>query len=103
MMSRTVKLPDVLAIYAQIPALDRADFVKTTAVFLMLFIFISIVCMTAVIVIAYTRCMTIALINRQVYDDLRHLGASRAYLRHSVREQVKRVFFVPIGCRHRYR
>ena len=77
--------------------LDRADFVKTTAVFLMLFIFISIVCMTAVIVIAYTRCMTIALINRQVYDDLRHLGASRAYLRHSVRGQVKRVFFVPIA------
>ncbi len=63
----------------------------------MLFIFISIVCMTAVIVIAYTRCMTIALLNRQVYDDLRHLGASRAYLRHSVRGQVKRVFFVPIA------
>jgi len=62
----------------------------------MLFIFIAIVCLAAVIVIAYTRCMTIALLNRQVYDDLRHLGASRTYLRHAVRGQVSRVFFVPI-------
>lgn len=80
----------------QFRVLDKADFVRTTAVFLMLFIFIAIVCLAAVIVIAYTRCMTIALLNRQVYDDLRHLGASRAYLRHAVRGQVSRVFFVPI-------
>ena len=45
--------------------------------------------------IAYTRCLTIALTNRKVYDDLRHLGASNAYLRRSVRGQVKRVFLTP--------
>lgn len=79
----------------QFRVLDKADFVKTTAVFLMLFIFIAIVCFAAVIVIAFTRCMTIALTNRRVYDDLRHLGAPGAYLRRSVRSQVKRVFLVP--------
>ena len=79
----------------QFRVLDKADFVKTTAVFLTLFIFISIVCFAAVIVIAFTRCMTIALTNRRVYDDLRHLGAPGAYLRRSVRSQVKRVFLVP--------
>jgi len=79
----------------QFRVLDKADFVKTTAVFLMLFIFIAIVCFAAVIVIAFTRCMTIALTNRWVYDDLRHLGAPNAYLYRSVRSQVKRVFLVP--------
>ena len=68
---------------------------KTTAVFLILFIFIAIVCFAAVIVIAYTRCMTIALTHRQVYDDLRRLGAPQRYLYQSVRGQVKRVFLTP--------
>ncbi|MDR3767181.1 MAG: ABC transporter permease [Butyricicoccus sp.] len=75
--------------------LDQMEFIRTMAVFLMLFLFIAIVCFAAVIVIAYTRCMTIALTNRQVYEDLEHLGASRAYLRQSVRGQVNRVFFMP--------
>lgn len=79
----------------QFRVLDKADFVRTTAVFLMLFIFIAIVCFAAVIVIAFTRCMTIALTNRQVYDDLRHLGASNRYLYASVRRQVSRVFLTP--------
>lgn len=79
----------------QFRVLDKTDFVKTTAVFLTLFIFIALICFAAVIVIAFTRCMTIALTNRRVYDDLRHLGAPRAYLYRSVRSQVKRVFLVP--------
>ncbi|HIY37858.1 MAG TPA: ABC transporter permease, partial [Candidatus Agathobaculum merdigallinarum] len=49
----------------------------------------------AVIVIAFTRCMTIALVNARVYDDLRHLGAPSAYLFRSVRGQISRVFLVP--------
>ena len=79
----------------QFRSLDKADFVKTMAVFLMLFIFIAIVCFAAVIVIAFTRCMTIAVVNARVYDDLRHLGASNAYLYQSVRGQINRVFLVP--------
>lgn len=75
--------------------LDKMDFVKTLAVFLILFVFIAVVCFAAVFVIAYTRCMTIALTGAKVYDDLRHLGASNAYLRRSVRGQVMRVFLVP--------
>lgn len=63
--------------------------------FLTLFVFIALICFAAVIVIAFTRCMTIALTSRRVYDDLRHLGAPNAYLCRSVRSQVKRVFFVP--------
>lgn len=75
--------------------LDQNDFVRNLSVFLMLFVFMAIICMAAVIVIAYTRCLTIAITNRQVYDDLRHLGAKRDYLRRSVKEQLSKVFFVP--------
>ena len=79
----------------QFRVLDQNDFVTTMAVFLMLFVFIAVVCFAAVIVIAFTRCMTIALTNARVYDDLRHLGASNAYLFRSVRGQISRVFLVP--------
>lgn len=79
----------------QFRVMDKADFVRTLAVFLILFVFIAVVCFAAVFVIAYTRCMTIALTGAKVYDDLRHLGASNAYLRRSVQGQVKRVFLVP--------
>lgn len=75
--------------------LDKADFVKTMAVYLMVFIFVAIVCFAAVFVIAYTRSMTIAINGQQLYDDLRHLGASNAYLYRTVRSQMKRVFCTP--------
>ena len=79
----------------QFRVLDQNDFVTTMAVFLMLFIFIALICFAAVIVIAFTRCMTIALTNTYVYDDLRHLGAPRSYLFRSVKGQVSKVFLVP--------
>ena len=79
----------------QFRVLDQNDFVTTMAVFLMLFIFIALICFAAVIVIAFTRCMTIALTNARVYDDLRHLGAPNAYLFRSVKGQVSRVFLAP--------
>ncbi len=79
----------------QFRVLDQTEFLRTMAVFILLFVFVSIVCFAAVIIIAYTRCMTIALTNRKVYDDLRHLGAPRKYLYQSVRGQVKRVFLTP--------
>ena len=79
----------------QFRVLDQNDFVTTMAVFLMLFIFIALICFAAVIVISFTRCMTIALTNARVYDDLRHLGAPNSYLFRSVKGQVSRVFLVP--------
>ncbi|BAK97918.1 putative ABC transporter permease protein [Oscillibacter valericigenes Sjm18-20] len=79
----------------QFRVLDRSDFVATYAVFLMLFVFIAIVCFAAVLVIGYTRCLTIAINNRQVYEDLRHLGATPQYLYRSVRGQISKVFGVP--------
>ncbi len=79
----------------QFRVLDRNNFVATYAVFLMLFIFIAIICFAAVLVIGYTRCLTIAINNLQVYEDLRRLGATPKYLYNSIKGQISKVFGVP--------
>ena len=79
----------------QFRVMDKADYIRTLAVFLILFIFIAIICFAAVFVIAFTRCMTIALVGHQVYEDMRKLGASNAFLYASIRGQVSKVFLVP--------
>ena len=65
------------------------------AVFLMMFLFIAIICFTAALIICYTRCQTIALNNRYVFDDLRRLGASPKFLAQEVKNQCGKVFTVP--------
>ena len=75
--------------------LDKTDFLRNYAVFLMIFLFISIICILAALVINYTRCMTIALNNRYVFDALRKLGASPSFLKKEVRNQASKVFVVP--------
>jgi len=82
----------------QFRALDKADFVRTLAVFLMLFLFISTVCFAAAAVIGFVRSLTIALENRRVYGDLRRLGVSADWMRRSARSQVRRVFTVPTAA-----
>jgi hypothetical protein len=77
-------------------SLDIQDFYKTTAVFITLFAFVALVCFAAVVVIAYTRSITIGLNNAQVYRDLTRLGADNRYLFKTLKGQISKVFFVPI-------
>lgn len=76
--------------------LDRADLTTQLAVFLLLFVFISILCFTAVGVILFTRSMTLTLTNAWVYEDLKKLGASNTYLRKTARGQTARIFVAPV-------
>lgn len=75
--------------------MDSSDYLRTFAVFLMTFLFISVICMVAALIIFHTRCQTIALNNRYVFDGLRRLGASPAFLSKEVKSQCRRVFTVP--------
>lgn len=77
-------------------ALDDGNFLSNFAVFLLLFVFVAILCFGAVVVILYTRSQTLMLSNAWVYEDLRKLGASNRYLKKTVQGQIKRVFFSPI-------
>lgn len=75
--------------------LDQQDFLRTFAVFLMMFLFIAIVCLMAALIISYTRCQTIALNNRYIFDDLYRLGASPAFLTREIKVQCSKVFRIP--------
>lgn len=77
-------------------ALDDGNFLSNFAVFLLLFVFVAILCFGAVGVILYTRSQTLMLSNAWVYEDLRKLGASNRYLKKTAQGQIKRVFFSPI-------
>lgn len=79
----------------KIRIMDQNDFMRTFAVFLMMFLFIAIICMLSALVICYTRCMTIAINNRYVFDDLKRLGASPKFLNQELRSQAGKVFSVP--------
>lgn len=78
-----------------IKIMDEVDNVKNYAVFFMMFIYIVIVCLVAALIIAYTRCITIALNNKYVFEDLKKLGASNQYLKKEIRRQSFKVYTLP--------
>lgn len=71
------------------------DYLCRMGVLYMMFLFIFIVCLTTSLVVCYTRCQTIALNNRYIFDDLKKLGASPGFLEGEVRSQCGSVFRVP--------
>lgn len=75
--------------------LNQNDFLLSTSVLMMMFLFIFIVCILTALVICHTRCQTIALNNRYLFDDLKKLGASPAFLSREVCSQCSSVFKVP--------
>lgn len=75
--------------------LNQNDYLRNMAVMFMMFLFIFIVCMITAMVVCYTRCQSIALNNRYIFDDLKKLGASPAFLDKEVRIQCNNVFKVP--------
>ena len=79
----------------QFRIMDAQDQLKTFGVFMMTFLFIAIICITAALVIAYTRCQTIALNNAYVFSDLMRLGASPTFLGRELQRQAGPVFKIP--------
>lgn len=81
--------------YPQFKVLTRQDVIKNMAVFFMLFIYIALVCFIAVGVIAYTRSLTIAINNKNLFNDLKKLGANNKYIEKCIKVQLKKIFIIP--------
>lgn len=66
----------------------------------MLFIYVSVICLAAVGIIGYTRSMTVAVKNKQVFIDVRKLGGNNQYLKKILADQIRRVYILPtlVGC-----
>lgn len=62
---------------------------------LLMFSYIFIICIAAVGVIGYTRSQSVGLTNRQIFEDIRRLGADRRYRLTLMRRQLRKVFVLP--------
>ena len=80
--------------------MEEAYATASYAVYLMLFVYVAIVCLAAVGIISWSRSRSVGLSNAPVLSDLRKLGADRIYLRMLLRQQIKKVYVLPtiIGC-----
>lgn len=54
--------------------MEQNNLFMNMAILFLTFLFMAIVCYTAVLIISYTRSLTVAFSNRQVYEDLTRLG-----------------------------
>lgn len=75
--------------------MEQNDFFMNMAILFMTFLFMAIICYTAALIISYTRSLTVALSNRQVYEDLIRLGAGNEFRFRSVRQQLSKIYSLP--------
>lgn len=75
--------------------LKEAGNMKSYSVYLLLFVYVSIICLVAAGIISFSRSQSIALGSSQVFSDLEKLGADVAYQRKLLAKQVKKVFILP--------
>ncbi|MEG2788563.1 MAG: FtsX-like permease family protein [Romboutsia sp.] len=81
--------------YPMFKPLDQQDLLKNTAVFIMLFTYIAIICLAATAIIAYTRAVTIGLDNKKLFGDIKKLGANDKYIEKNIKKQLAKVFIYP--------
>ncbi len=71
------------------------DTLRNYAVFIMLFIYVAFIALVSAWLIAYTRCLTIGMRNKYVFNDLEKLGASKAFRLKELKRQLTSVYFTP--------
>lgn len=84
----------------QFVILEQANGLVQRAVFLLLFLYVAVICLAAVGIISYTRSQSVGISSRQVFEDVKKLGADRSYLSKLLKVQVKKVYVLPtvVGC-----
>lgn len=75
--------------------MEQNNLFMNMAILFLTFLFMADVCYTAALIISYTRSLTVALSNRQVYEDLIRLGAGNEFRFRSVRQQLAKIYSVP--------
>ena len=78
----------------------QANAMEMVAVFVLLSIYISVISLTAAGIMSYIRSITIAMDNRQLFEDLRRLGMDDAYEEKVIKVQLRKIFAYPVaaGC-----
>lgn len=68
---------------------------RNYAVFFMLFIYVVIVALTSSWLIAYTRCITMGMHDKYVFETLEKLGASEAFRMKELKKQISAIYRLP--------
>ncbi len=76
------------------PLVDQQNLMELSTRLLM-FAYIFVICIAAVGVIGYTRSQNVGLTNRQVFEDIKRLGADLNYRKALMRRQIRKVFVLP--------
>ncbi len=76
--------------------LTKANAMQLVAVFVLLSVYIAIISLASAGVMSYVRSITIAVDNRQLFDDLKKLGADKAYIHRVIRTQLNKIFSYPV-------
>ena len=99
----TADNPELLLDWKYAPAfkvLTKGEVMQMIAVFVMLSAYIAIIALAAIGVMTYVRSVTIAVDYRQLFEDMKKLGASRDYETRVVKVQLRKIFLYPgiAGC-----
>lgn len=72
----------------------------TYSVYLLMFIFVAVICLAASGVISYTRAQSLALQSRQTFSELKKLGCTNCQLEEILNKLLRKVFAWPtiLGC-----
>ncbi len=78
----------------------RQDYMQLICIYVMLCLYIFIISLSAVAIMTYVRSISIAASNRELFLNLDKLGAPKAYQKHILKSQLKKIFQYPaiLGC-----
>ncbi len=69
--------------------------VMGNAIRYLLFIYVAIICLAAAGIIGYTRSQSVGITNRQFFEDMKKLGADRAYRKQILKQQIGKIYVLP--------
>lgn len=81
--------------YPYIKTYDVKNFAQSVAVYFLVFSFISVICLAASAIMLYSRSISVASRNKDVFEDLKKLGANKKYVRKCLKQQISKLFTVP--------
>lgn len=81
--------------YPYIKTYDVKNFAQSVAVYFLVFSFISVICLAASAIMLYSRSISVASRNKDVFEDLEKLGANKKYVRKCLKQQISKLFTVP--------
>lgn len=80
--------------------ITKVDSLQLLSIYVMLCLYIFIICLSAAAVMSYVRSVSIAENNRTLFDNLERLGADVSYRDDILKKQLSRIFSYPavLGC-----